>query len=80
MGISTAISTAAVSRTSGYQLKKGNFNVLAPNLPQQIVILAEANDANQSTIVTTPVQIASAAQAGQTYGYGSPIHQIARIL
>lgn len=80
MGISTAVSSADVSRTSGYQLNKGNFNVNAPNLPQQIVILAEANDANQGTIVTTPVQITSAAQAGQIYGYGSPIHHISRIL
>lgn len=80
MAISTAIPGNDVSRTSGYQLNKGNFSTTEPYLPQQIVILAEANTANQGTIVTTPVQITSAAQAGQTYGYGSPIHAIARQL
>lgn len=80
MGISTAVPANDVSRTSGYQLIKGNFSTGSPYLPPQVVILAEANTANQGTIVTTPVQITSAAQAGQTYGYGSPIHAIARQL
>lgn len=80
MAISTAVPANDVSRTSGYQLDKGNFSTGSPYLPQQVVILAEANTANQGTIVTTPVQITSAAQAGQTYGYGSPIHAIARQL
>eukprot|EP00697_Spironema_sp_BW2_P016218 gnl/Spiro4/7359_TR3854_c0_g1_i1.p1 gnl/Spiro4/7359_TR3854_c0_g1~~gnl/Spiro4/7359_TR3854_c0_g1_i1.p1 ORF type:complete len:648 (-),score=-116.84 gnl/Spiro4/7359_TR3854_c0_g1_i1:973-2916(-) len=80
MGISTAVPANDVSRTSGYQLNKGNFSTGSPYLPHQVVILAEANTANQGTIVTTPVQITSAAQAGQTYGYGSPIHAIARQL
>lgn len=80
MAISTAVPANDVSRTSGYQLDKGNFSTGAPYLPQQVVILAEANNANQGTIITTPVQITSAAQAGQTYGYGSPIHAIARQL
>lgn len=80
MAISTAVPANDVSRTSGYQLDKGNFSTGSPYLPPQVVILAEANTANQGTIVTTPVQITSAAQAGQTYGYGSPIHAIARQL
>lgn len=80
MGISTAVPSNDVSRTSGYQINKGNFSSATPYLPQQVVILAEANTANQGTIVTTPVQITSAAQAGSTYGYGSPIHAIARQL
>lgn len=80
MGISTAIPANDVSRTSGYQLQKGNFSTTGPYLPPQVVILAEANTSNQGTIVTTPVQITSAAQAGNTYGYGSPIHAIARQL
>lgn len=80
MGISTAVPSGDVSRTSGYQLNKGNFSTVQPYLPQQLVILGEANTANQGTIVTTPVQITTAAQAGATYGYGSPIHAAARIL
>lgn len=80
MSISTAVPSNDVSRTSGYQINKGNFSSATPYLPQQVVILAEANTTNQGTIVTTPVQITSAAQAGSTYGYGSPIHAIARQL
>lgn len=80
MGISTAVPANDVSRTSGYQIVKGNFGMVPPYLPQNVVILGEANTANQGSIVTTPVQITSAAQAGQTYGYGSPIHAMARQL
>lgn len=80
MAISTAVPSNSASRTSGYQINKGSFSADTPYLPQQVVILAEANTANQGTIVTTPVQITSAAQAGTTYGYGSPIHAIARQL
>lgn len=79
MGISTAVPAGDVSRTSGYQLNKGNFSTVQPYLPQQLVILGEANTANQNSIVTTPIQITTAAQAGSVYGYGSPIHAAARI-
>lgn len=79
--ISTAIGSQRVSRVSGYKLNKGFFSNATPNLPQIVVMLGEANDANQTGIdVTKKVQIVSAAQAGQTYGYGSPIHQMARIM
>lgn len=79
-GISTAIGSERVSRVSGYKIQGRNFSDPFVNLPQQILILAEANHANQGSIVTTPVQITSAAQAGAYYGWGSPIHQIMRIL
>lgn len=84
--ISTAIGSERVSRVSGYALKKGNFNNSTPNLPQQVVILAEANTANQSAILLNddndplPVVLTSADDAGLKFGYGSPIHQIMRIL
>lgn len=84
--ISTAIGSERISRTSGYKLRKGFFDNTPPNLGQQIVILAEANTANQGTIALNgagapiPVEITSADQAGRAFGYGSPIHQIARIL
>lgn len=78
--ISTAVGSERLSRTSGYKIKKGFFSNDTPNLPQQVVILAEANTANQATITTDKKEITSADQAGQVYGYGSPIHQIMRIL
>lgn len=75
-----AVGTERVSKVVGYLLQKGNFAESSPNLPQRIEILAEANTANQSGLVTDAVQITSAQQAGALYGYGSPIHQIMRIL
>lgn len=79
-GISTAIGSERVSRVAGYKILKGNFSNTTPNLPQQIVILAEANNANQIGLVPDAWEATSAAAAGQRYGYGSPIHQIMRIL
>lgn len=80
MSISTAISAQRVSRTSGYKLMKGFFGTVPPNLPQIVAMLGEANTANQGSLSTTAQQITSAAQAGTLYGYGSPIHAMARIL
>jgi len=75
-----AVGSENVSRIVGYKITKGNFNTSSPNLPQRIAIIGEANEANQSNLVTTPVKITSAKQAGDLYGYGSPIHSAMRIL
>lgn len=78
--ISTAIGTERMSRVSGYQIKKGFFSNDTSNLPQIIAILAEANDANQASISNARRELTSVEEAGKVYGYGSPIHQIMRIL
>lgn len=80
MAISDAVALNRVSRIVGYKIAKGNFNTITPNLPQRIAILAEANNTNQGSLNTAPTIITSAQQAGQLYGYGSPIHIAARIL
>lgn len=80
MAISSAIDIDRVSRVLGYQLTTGNFRNLTPNLPQRIAVLGEANTANQSTLDLTPKEITSAKQAGDLYGYGSPIYNMVRIL
>jgi phage tail sheath gpL-like len=77
---SNAVGIERVSRIVGYIIKKGDFRVQSSNLPQRIAVLAEANEANQTGLSTTARQITSAQQAGALYGYGSPIHQILRIL
>ncbi|NCX55604.1 MAG: hypothetical protein EBW87_00175 [Burkholderiaceae bacterium] len=78
---SDAVSNERVSRITGYKIKKGDFRLQSPNLPQRIALLGEANDANQALLNTSaPVQILSAKQAGELYGYGSPIYHILRIL
>lgn len=78
--ISTAVSTDRISRVSGIKLKKGFFTNDTPNLPQAIAIFGEANTANQAGLAITPVEVTSASEAGQLFGYGSPIHQALRIL
>lgn len=78
--ISTAIGLERRSRVSGYKIKKGFFDNVTDNLPQIVVVLGEANTANQSGLVTTKKEVTSADEAGQLYGFGSPIHQMMRIL
>lgn len=78
--ISTAVGSDRISRVIGYKLKKGFFNPSTPNLPQRLAILGEANLANQVALDTSPKEVTSAQEAGELYGYGSPIHQMMRIL
>ncbi|RLA00709.1 MAG: hypothetical protein DRQ42_04880 [Gammaproteobacteria bacterium] len=78
--ISTAIGLERRSRVSGYKIKKGFFDQETPNRPQIIAVFGEANEANQSGLSVTAKEITSAQEAGEEYGYGSPIHQIMRIL
>lgn len=78
--ISTAIGIERRSRVTGYKIKKGFFENDTPNLPQVIAIFAEANTANQGALSTDKKELTSAQEAGEEYGYGSPIHQIMRIL
>lgn len=77
---SDAVGLERISRIVGYKITKGNFATSSPNLPQRIAVLAEANTANQGTLDTDAKQITSAQQAGELYGFGSPIYTIARIL
>ncbi len=78
--ISTAVGLERLSRVSGYEINKGFFTNETPNLPQIIAIFGEANTANQSGLTTTKKEVTSAKEAAQLYGYGSPIHQMMRIL
>lgn len=78
--MSDAVALERISKTVGYKLLKGDFRTQSPNLPQRIAILGEANNANQSGLSTEPVTLKTAQQAGQLFGYGSPIHMVMRIL
>lgn len=81
MSLSNAVGLERVSKTVGYKLQKGDFSESSPNLPQRIAILGEANKANQGSFdVDLPVQVTSAKEAGDLFGYGSPIHSMVRIL
>lgn len=79
--LSDAVSLDRISRIVGYKITKGFFNLVSPNLPQRIAILAEANDANQSGLTfTAGINVTNAQQAGQLFGFGSPAYHIMRIL
>jgi phage tail sheath gpL-like len=76
-----AVAQNRVSAVVGYLLSTGNFATASPFLPQRIAMFGEANHANQGlSTLTTPTQITSAKQAGDLYGYGSPLHIMSRIL
>lgn len=78
--ISTAVGTERRSRVSGYKIKKGFFTNETQNLPQIIAVFGEANTANQTGLNAVPIEVTSAKQAGDLFGYGSPIHSVMRIL
>lgn len=77
--ISTAVGLDRISRVSGYKIGK-YFNNETTNLPHIIAVFGEANTANQSGLTVTKQEVTSADEAGQLYGYGSPIHSMMRIL
>lgn len=77
---SDAVGSELVSSIVGYKITKGNFSNSTPNLPQRIALIGEANHANQSGLSTAAVEITSAQQAGELYGFGSPLHMAMRIL
>ncbi|MEN9928927.1 MAG: Flavobacterium phage, partial [Bacteroidota bacterium] len=78
--ISTAVGIERLSKTTGYAIQRGKFNNDTPYLPQVIAILGEANTANQSGLTVDPVEVTSANEAGELFGFGSPIHSVMRIL
>ena len=80
MAISNAVGSERIARVVGYKLTKGNFSNSTPNLPQRIAILGEANSANKGTLNVNATDVTSAQQAGDLYGYGSPIYNMMRIL
>jgi len=78
--ISTAVGVERLSKTTGYAIQRGKFNNDTPYLPQVIVILGEANTANQVGLTVDPVEVTSASEAGTLFGTGSPIHRVVSIL
>ena len=76
MSISTAVQQSAIARVVGIKTEfvdlRGGRVVL---LPQRVVILAQGS--SNAVYSTDKKQISSALEAGQIYGFGSPIHLIA---
>lgn len=77
---SNAVSEDLISKIVGYKIVKGDFRERNENLPMRIAVLGEANESNQVNLDLTPKEITSVQQAGNLYGYGSPIYHVIRIL
>ena len=77
---SDAVGLELLSRIVGYKITKGDFSNITPNLPMRVAILGEANNANQATLDTDGQEVTTAQQAGELYGFGSPIYHMMRIL
>lgn len=70
-----AVDASAVARVVGVQETFKNLSGGAIRfLPQRVAILAQGATASQSSYSNDKRQIFSAKEAGDTYGYGSPIH------
>ena len=80
MAISDAVGLERVSRVVGYKILPGNFAETTPNLPMRIAILGQANTANQTGLTNNPVEVTSADQVGQLFGFGSQLHIMMRII
>src|ERR1044072_6699111 len=78
--MSAAVGAERIAAVVGYIVKKGDFRLSSPNLPQRVAVICEANHANQATLSLDPWESTSAQAAGARYGYGSPAYLIARIL
>lgn len=73
MAISTAVEIGAVARVVGIKTAFKNFRGgRLVTLPQRIAVIGQG--ATATTYATTKQQVSSAAEAGQKFGYGSPVH------
>lgn len=79
MAVSTAIDAGAVARVVGIKtLYKNTREGGVAILPQRIAIFGQGS--TTAVYSENPLQITSAAEAGYTFGYGSPIHLAAKQL
>ncbi|AAQ96543.1 putative tail protein [Vibrio phage VP16C] len=73
MGISNAIDNSVRARVLGIKTEFRNFNTGRTFfLPQHVALLGQGNTA--ATYELTPFRATSAAQVGQRFGFGSPLH------
>lgn len=80
MSTVAAVGPEVVASVVGYALDKLAQNSNSQILPQRIAVIGEANNANQSALTfDTKYSITSAQEAGEKFGYGSPMHQMANI-
>lgn len=73
MGISSAVDAGVVARVLGIKTEFRNFNTGSTFfLPQHVALIGQG--LTTATYPTTPTRVTSAAEVGQAYGFGSPLH------
>lgn len=79
MVVSQAIPVNSVARGVGFETKfRDRRGESGPNfLPQDLFIIGQGTTAQNPNYTTDPVLISSASEAGQMFGFGSPIHLVA---
>jgi phage tail sheath gpL-like len=80
MGISTAIPPGSIASGVGVKFNNVRFNVASLTLPQRIAVLAQASDGVTGFAFGERLVITNATEAGTIFGFGSPIHSIAKVL
>lgn len=80
MSVSNAVRIDRVSSTVGIKISASDAKVVEDNLPLHIAVIGEANEAQQATLDLNEWTPTSIDDAGQKYGYGSPIWQALNIL
>lgn len=79
MTISAAVDPSAVARVVGIETKFSDLRGgRVTYLPQRVAIIGQGTAL--ATYASTKVQITSAVEAGQTFGFGSPVHLAAKQL
>jgi phage tail sheath gpL-like len=68
-----SIDQSAVSRVTGVLVSPAIFESgIARYLPQRVALVGQGN--SLTSYATTPLQVFTAKEVGDTYGYGSPLH------
>jgi phage tail sheath gpL-like len=72
MPISTAVDPSAVARVVGIQTKYANLQAGAQFLPQRIAVVGQGLTGGSYS--TTKRRVTSSTEAGEVYGFGTPVH------
>lgn len=74
MGISTAVPAGAIARAVGVDIKNVNLRTGMTMLPNQVAVLGQPMKNAAGVVYNKKQVVTSASEAGDKYGYGSPIH------
>lgn len=71
-----ALNATSLAAATGASVRNVQFKTEALNLPRKILILATFDPAKTSVVPLVPVQVLSAEDAGDRFGFGSMAHRL----